>query len=126
MAKPPHSFCDPDEIEGICIHYLSDNGKARPQRNEVPTQGKRKITRGPTFYTIRENALFLLSQRKVLKRARFLSQNTAWFGEVSTPPVAAADQASAIKGTFARRSLTVQEPCENAHVEWQARAEGLP
>ena len=119
MAKPPHSACDPDEIEGISIHYLSDNGKARPQRNEVPTQGKRKITRGTNSYTIRENALFLHLQGKVLGEFVLEPENAAWLSEVSTPPVAAAVQASAIKRTYARRSLAVQAPCENTHEDWR-------
>ena len=119
MAKPPHSACDPDEIEGICIHYLSDNGKAQFTTQRSSNAGERKIARGTHSYTIRENALFLHLQGKVLGEFVLEPDNAAWLSEVSTPPVAAAVQASAIKRTFARRSLAVQEPCENTHEDWQ-------
>ena len=42
MAKPPHSVCDPDEIEEVCVHCLSDNGKAQSTTQRSSKAGEKK------------------------------------------------------------------------------------
>ena len=42
MAKPPHSVCVPDEIEEVCVHCLSDNGKAQSTTQRSSNTGEKK------------------------------------------------------------------------------------